>query len=285
METKPDPRSFQHASIGATPRLFVEYTGNGDLAVFLHGVGGHRQDWYGQLPAFAERYRALTWDARGYGQSDDYPGPAALNDFCRDLVQVLDYFNADQAHIIGLSMGGFIAQEFYRNFPERVKSLVLAGTSTGFPAIFDAAWIEDFLRTRCEPLRNGVDIADIAPKIATALVSPMASRAARDRAIDSLLKLRKPVYIKTLQAIARHRIRLDYSQVKVPTLILVGAGDQIMPPRASMQLAGAIPGAELVILDGAGHLVNLEKPEQFNSTVLDFLDRHFPSQQRKRQAQ
>ena len=285
MATMPDTGGFQCATIGAGPGLFVEYAGSGELAVFLHGVGGHRQDWYGQLPAFSGRYRALAWDARGYGRSGDYPGPADLDDFCRDLVQVLDHFNADQAHVIGLSMGGFIAQEFYRAFPGRVKSLVLAGTSKGFPEIYAAAWIGEFLRTRCEPLRNGLDIADIAPKIATALVSPSASRAVRDRAFDSLLKLRKPVYIKSLEAIVRHRIRLDYSQVKVPTLIMVGAEDQIMPPRASVQLAEAISSAELVILNGAGHLVNLEQPDQFNTTVLDFLDRHFPSQPRKRQPQ
>ena len=249
-----DTETLQCATIGAGPGLFVEYAGSGEPVVFLHGVGGHRQDWYGQLPAFSGRYRALTWDARGYGRSGDYPGPATLDDFCGDLVQVLDHFDAQQAHVIGLSMGGFIAQEFYRAFPERVKSLVLAGTSKGFPAIFDDAWIEEFLRTRCEPLSNGLEIADIAPKIVTALVSPSASPAVRERAIDSLVKLRKPVYIKTLAAIARHRIQLDHGQVKVPTLILVGAGDQIMPPRASVQLAEAIPGAELVILEGAGHL-------------------------------
>ena len=69
-----DTKLFHTASIGATPALFVEYTGNGELVVFLHGVGGHRQDWYGQLPAFCRRYRALAWDARGYGQSGNYDG-------------------------------------------------------------------------------------------------------------------------------------------------------------------------------------------------------------------
>jgi 3-oxoadipate enol-lactonase len=272
-----EPTPFDCARVGPAPQLMVEHAGSGELVVFLHGVGGHRQDWYGQLPAFADRYRAVTWDARGYGGSDDYPGPPTFPDFCRDLVRVLDHFGAASAHVVGLSMGGLIAQEFCALHPGRVRSLVLAGTSAGFPTLFDDAWIEGFLRLRCTPLRNGLGMADIAPANAAGLLAGTADEQVRARALDSLLKLRPHTYVKTLEVIARHRVSLDYASVSVPVLVIVGNEDGIMPPRGSRHLARAIPGAQLVILDGAGHLVNLEQPAEFNRAILDFLARRHSS--------
>ena len=103
----------------------------------MHGIGGNRTNWHDQLPAFGARYRAVAWDARGYGLSDDYDGPLSYDDFCGDILRVLDHFGARKAHLVGLSMGGFIAQDFYAHHPERVASLVLADTRPGYEKGFD----------------------------------------------------------------------------------------------------------------------------------------------------
>src|SRR5262245_7941147 len=116
--------------IGPAPRIAVEHMGSGPLVVFLHGIGGNRSNWRDQLPVFAERFHAVAWDARGYGDSDDYDGPLSYDDFCCDLVRVLGHFNADRAHLVGLSMCGFIAKDFYGLISTRVGWLVLAYTGT-----------------------------------------------------------------------------------------------------------------------------------------------------------
>ena len=118
--------------IGPAPRIAVEHTGAGPLVVFLHGIGGNRNNWRDQLPALAQGLHACAWDARGYGDSDDYEGALDFADFSRDLERVLDHFGAAAAHVVGLSMGGLIAQDFYRRHPGRVLSLVLAGTRNVF---------------------------------------------------------------------------------------------------------------------------------------------------------
>ena len=120
--------------IGPAPRIAVDHMGEGALVVFLHGIGGNRTNWRDQLPVFADRFHAVAWDARGYGMSDDYDGPLDYNDFCNDLLRVLDHFEAHRAHLVGLSMGGSIIQDFYAQHAGRVASMVLADTRPGFEA-------------------------------------------------------------------------------------------------------------------------------------------------------
>ena len=102
------------ALIGPAPKIAVDYAGQGDLVVFLHGIGGNRRNWRAQLPVFAAAgFRAVAWDARGYGDSDDYDGPLDFYAFRDDLARVLDHFSAETANIVGLSMGGRIAASFH----------------------------------------------------------------------------------------------------------------------------------------------------------------------------
>src|SRR2546428_4670705 len=145
--------------IPPSPHLAMEHAGAGPLVVFLHGIGGDRATWRHQLPALAASYHVVAWDARGYGESDDYEGPLDFADFGRDLLRVLDYFDARAAHVAGLSMGGLIAQDFYRRHPERVLSLVLADTRNGFQRTNN----DEFLRQREAPLLAGRTPRDIAP--------------------------------------------------------------------------------------------------------------------------
>ncbi|HJU12355.1 MAG TPA: alpha/beta fold hydrolase, partial [Candidatus Binataceae bacterium] len=99
------------------PRIAVDHAGSGHLVVLMHGIGGNRTNWHDQLPAFAAHFHAVSWDARGYGASDHYEGPLDFGDFARDLGRVLDHFSASRAHLVGLSMGGVIAMDFWSRFP------------------------------------------------------------------------------------------------------------------------------------------------------------------------
>src|ERR1700752_3709755 len=138
--------------IPSSPRLAVEHAGAGPLVVFLHGIGSNRGKFYRQVEAVAAAgFHGAAWDARGYGESEDYEGELEFAEFSRDLVRVLDYFSAEAAHVVGVSMGGLIAQDFYRRHPRRVRSLVLAGTRNGY-ARTNAA---EFLKRREAPLLAG----------------------------------------------------------------------------------------------------------------------------------
>jgi pimeloyl-ACP methyl ester carboxylesterase len=247
--------------------------GSGPLVVFLHGIGGNRTNWYGQLEHFSNRFCAVTWDARGYGASNDSPQTLKFSDFADDLLRLLDHCKAERAHLVGLSMGGMIIQDFYGRHAERIATLALVDTSPGFGGVPEAAR-RDFLARRLDPLEKGLTPVDIAPGVVEVLVAKGASAAIREQLRGSLLALRVEPYKQALHAIVTTDFRPVLPKITVPTLVIVGEEDIVTPPSASEFLVKNIAGASLVKIPGAGHLTNIEKPEAFNAALGPFLDRH-----------
>ena len=263
---------YHTALIGPSPRISVDHCGDGELVICLHGIGGNKRNWHGNLEVFGTSFHAVAWDARGYGESEDYEGPLEFSSFAHDVARVLDYFEADMVHIVGLSMGGRIAGFFHRLYPKRVKSLVLCDTHLGFEA-FTPQERQEFVRLRKEPLLNGKEPKDIAPVVAATLIGDPANTLAFERLVDSMSRLHKESYIKTIES----SVNLDhadlFSGVDVPTLVMAGELDTLTTPVMAKRIADKIKNAELVTIPAAGHSVNIEQPEVFNQVVLDFLKR------------
>lgn len=261
-------------SIPGPPRLAVEIAGDGPLCLFLHGIGGHRSNWAAQLPAFAAAgFAAAAWDARGYGDSDDYDGPLAFADFVDDLLRVLDHLGAGRAHLVGLSMGGRIAQAFALAHPDRVGALVLADTHGGFGDLTEEQRA-DYVRARREPLLAGKTTADIAPGVVERLAGPGASDEARAALLASVSALRAESYLKAIEATVTQDRVGDLSALTCPTHFIVGEHDRLTTPDIVRRLAAQLPGSEVTVIRGAGHVSNLEAPEAFNGVALAFLARH-----------
>jgi pimeloyl-ACP methyl ester carboxylesterase len=264
-------RATRHT--GGPVSIACDLTGSGPLVVFLHGIGGNRTNWHGQLEHFGDRFCAVTWDARGYGGSDDSPQTLKFSDFADDLLRLLDHFKAERAHLVGLSMGGMIVQDFYGRYPERVATLALVDTSSGFGGVPEEVR-RDFLSRRLEPLEKGLTPADIAPGVVEVLVGKSASAAVREQMRASMAALRVEPYKQALHAIVTTDFRPVLPKITVPTLVIVGEEDIVTPPSASEFLVKNIAGASLVKIPGAGHLSNIEKPEVFNTALGTFLDQH-----------
>jgi pimeloyl-ACP methyl ester carboxylesterase len=264
-------RTTRHT--GGPVSIAYDITGSGPLVVFLHGIGGNRSNWHGQLDSFGDRFCAVTWDARGYGDSADSPQTLKFSDFADDLLRLLDHFKAERAHLVGLSMGGMIVQDFYGRHPERVATLALVDTSSGFGGVPEEVR-RDFLSRRLEPLEKGLTPADIAPSVVEVLVGKEASAAVRAQMRASMAALRVEPYRQALHAIVTTDFRAVLPKITAPTLVVVGEEDIVTPPSASEFLAKHIAGASLVKIPGAGHLSNLEKPEAFNAALGAFLDQH-----------
>ena len=228
--------------------------------LFLHGIGGHRHHWREQLPVFATRFKAVAWDARGYGDSDDYAGPLDFGLFTQDLLRVLDFFKTQKAHLVGLSMGGRIARNFALRYPERVARLVLANTTPGFDAMSPEA-MKKFVEER----------KNRTPESMKALISPHARPGAYDDLLASFRALRQASYVKTLEASVAQDRAAPIEKIRVPTLVVTSDEDKVYPPEVARGMAKRIPGARLAVISGAGHLSNLEQPGQFNQVVLRFL--------------
>ena len=263
-----DPR--QPYRIPGNPALCAELAGAGPLVLFLHGIGGNRTNWQAQLPAFARHFFCIAWDARGYGDSEDYEGPLAFDDFAADVVRVLDHFESDRAHLVGLSMGGRIAMRTALLYPHRVATLTLADTHEGF-ASFSPEQRREFVDMRCAPLRAGKQPRDIAETVARSLTGPSATSQQLKQLIASIAALHKESYIKTVEASVAQTQPIELGRIRAPAHFIVGADDRLTPPEVHRKMAAALGGAPVSVLADAGHLSNIENSAAFNEAALQWL--------------
>lgn len=259
--------------IPGSPSIAVDHGGQGELLVFMHGIGGNRSNWTEQVALFSKDFHTVAWDARGYGDSDDYDGALDFSDFSRDLVRLLDHFGVDQAHICGLSMGGRIAQDFYALFPERVKTLTLVATFSGFDN-FSLQEKQQFIDLRKKPLLEGKEPKDIAPIVAKTLIGPHSGPEKYQRLVRSMEALHKDSYIKTVEATTMYDRSLNLKNIAVPTKLIYGENDSLTGPTLGEEMAAQIPDADYTLIPRSGHLINMEEPELFNACLEEFLARH-----------
>ena len=261
--------------IPGPPDIAVDEAGEGPLLVFMHGIGGNRTNWTEQVESFAARgFRAVSWDARGYGDSDDYDGPLDFSDFSHDLARLLDHYDVERAHLCGLSMGGRIAQDFHALYPERIATLALVATFAG-QSNFTPAERERFVALRLKPLaEEGKEPKDIAPVVATTLRGPDATEAQYARLVASMAALHKESYMKTVRATSMFERSAELEAIRAPTLLIYGDGDSLTTPEIGRGLHDRIAGSEFVVIPRAGHLINLEKPAEFDAALLPFLTKH-----------
>jgi 3-oxoadipate enol-lactonase len=245
------------------PRLAVSVAGSGELVLFLHGIRGNRRNWAGQVEFFSQRFKAAAWDARGYGDSDDYDGSLQFEYFTGDVLRVAEHFKVEKLHLVGLSMGGRIARNVALRAPERVRSLVLISTNPGFDAMSPES-VKRFITER----------RSRTPQTLRRLLGSKPNHAAYQELLDSVSRIHEVSYQKTLEASVAQDRAAPIEQIRVPTLVLAGEEDTVYPPELAREMAQRIPGAVLLMFERTGHLANLEQPERFNKAVLDFLSRH-----------
>jgi 3-oxoadipate enol-lactonase len=240
----------------------VSVAGEGSLVLFLHGIRGHRGQWARQLEFFSKRFKAAAADARGFGESDDYDGWLVFDDLIADVLRVARYFKSERAHIVGLAMGGRIGRHVALRHPERVASLTLVSTNPGFDAL-SANEVRRFVTER--PNRT--------PEAVKSLLGRGARAGALEEVQEGVARLREPSYLKMLEASVLQDRATPLENLSVPTLVVAGDEDRVLPVEMTRAMAARIPGAEVALMQGVGHFPNLEQPERFNETVIDFITR------------
>ena len=257
--------------VPGSPRIAYDHLGEGEMVLFLHGIGGNRTNWQDQLLCFAKYYHAVAWDARGYGLSDDYQGPLKFDEFATDICRLLDHLCVTRTHIVGLSMGGRIALDFIAKFPHRVITLTLSGTRSSF---LQRSEIErrEFIRLRKKPLvEDGKEPRDIAPIVARTLMGRRATETHFAQLVESISLLHKDSYIKTIEASTCYDRSAELEGIVAPTLLLYGGDDRLNGPTLGREIASKINGSKFIEIPDAGHLCNIEAPKEFNDAVLKFL--------------
>lgn len=255
-------------------QIFWEEQGSGEPLLLVMGLGWPRQMWARHLPALTERFRVITFDNRGVGQTATTSSRWTLSDMADDALAVLDSAGVTQAHVYGASMGGAIAQVMTIEHPERVGDLILGCTATRAARRHVPMWL--VIRHLLPALVAGRQARTEA--LARALVyGPSTNPALIAEDIRLLNSLHRPA-----EGIrAQRRAVLDYEgsqlrlgSVRAPTLIIHGSDDRVVPLRYGEELARLIPGADLVVLPGAGHMYITDATQAADSAVLSFLAAH-----------
>jgi 3-oxoadipate enol-lactonase len=241
---------------------------NGPPIVFLHGVGGDHATWRPQLSSFAAGYRCFAWDMPGYGASP--PREMAFPALAAALAQLLDSLGLPKIHLVGQSLGGMIAQEFAASFAGRLLSIALVATSPAFGRA-DKDWQQKFIDDRIGALERGATMPQLARANIGRIVGPGADPAGVEIAVGCTANLPVESYKKAIRMIVGFDRRDALPNIKVPTLAIAGALDQVAPAPMMEKMAGRIAGARFVAVPDAGHLINLERPDAFNAALCAFL--------------
>lgn len=247
--------------------------GTGTPLLLIHGFPHDRTLWAPQLTGMADAARVIAPDLRGFGAWADLPDRPVLTmeDHARDLRDLLDALRIERAVIAGLSMGGYVALAFLDAFPERTRGLVLCSTRAG-------ADTEEGRKgrqaTADRVLREGT--AGLAEELAPQMLSA-ATRTARPELIAdvrTMIARQRPAAVAAAALGMARRMdrRPMLPGIRVPTLVLTGDADEMIPDTESRAMAAAIPGSRLVVVPDAGHLVGLEAPQAFDRAVRSFLE-------------
>jgi len=246
-------------------------SGTGPVIVLLHGFPFNRSLWTDQVVALSQSYRVITPDLRGFGDSESGESPATMNSMAQDVAKLMDSLNIATATIGGLSMGGYVVLAFYNQFPERAKALILADTRPQGDT-------EEAKQVRSKQAEDGLSqgMAGIVNSMLPKLFTPdsVTKHPEAVKRVREMMMTTKPA--GAAAALLGMAMREDHtemlSRINVPTLILVGRDDAITQVADNEGMHARIPGSQLVVIENAGHVSNVEQADVFNSELLSFLN-------------
>lgn len=252
----------------AEPALYYEESGRGPAVVLIHGGQLDRRMWDTQFRDYARSYRVIRYDVRGYGRSQRPTQPYSDT---KDLLSLLDALGVRRAHLVGLSLGGRIALDFVVAHPDRVASLVLAGPGLGgFPDSpeEEKRFVKILRAAQDGHLDRAAELWLKDPYMAPAMEHPELAPRIRQLALDNAdNNLANPLLNRAPDPPTATRL----GEIRAPTLIILGSRDVPWIKAVVETLGKKIPQARKVVIEGAGHMVNMEKPAEFDRAVLGFL--------------
>lgn len=250
-------------------QIAYERAGSGPLLVLLHGyVGDGPTTWRRQLDGLSDEFTVVAWDAPGAGRSTDPPERFGLDGYARCLAGFIETLRLGTASVAGLSFGGILALALQRRHSARSSALILASAYAGWGGSLPPEVAE-------QRLRQALVLADRAPgAFVAALLPTMFSKPMPRETLDSFRASMQAFHPRGFRAMAQasaEDVRDVLPHVDVPTLLVYGERDVRAPLTVAEALHAAITGSTLVVLPDAGHLCNLEAPDEFNVAIRDFL--------------
>jgi 3-oxoadipate enol-lactonase len=252
--------------------MYYEVHGKGKPLLLISGLGSDLNGWALQIPEFAKKYRVIAFDNRGSGRTDAPDMPYSIRMMAEDTVGLMDALSIEKAHVLGVSMGGYIAQELAIRYPGRVESLILVTTSVG-PYLLKISVLQAWARQALRDMRPMTFFQIMLPFMFND--SSFESPGVLEMAVATIAgHSSTPPHIlaRQMTACVEHDARDRIGQITAPTLVLAGKEDPFVPFSLFEELAASIPNARFRVLDGGGHGFNASMADKFNRAVLEFLE-------------
>lgn len=260
-----DNTALPYADINGARIRYVD-KGNGPPLLLIHGLGATHADWQQQIDFFARLFRVIAPDLRGHGDSEG-DGPFSVDRLASDLSQLLDVLRVGAFFIAGHSMGGAVAMQLALFKPERVKKLVLADT---LPSFQPNSWRKRIMFWSRLLLMRVFGPVVLAKQMAKNMFPKPSQEALRELVTMNNNRTPKAVYVSLLKELSRWSVEDKLSWLVMPTFVIAGEND-FFPPTEAQSFADGLPDGRCRIMEGARHHLPLEKPEDFNRIVMEFL--------------
>jgi 3-oxoadipate enol-lactonase len=248
-------------------RINYKVEGLGESLVMIAGFSSSRTSWASQIPFFKKHFQVITFDNRGVGKSDKPEGPYSTRIMADDVIKLMDHLEITRANVMGISMGGMIAQEVGINYPERIQKLVLACTfSCKDETSGDTADQAKLLGLSAQKMAAGMARLAVNKPFNQFFLGIIAAIGATFTSASSKTGLKAQ-----REACNLHNALDRLPLIKASTLVIVGTKDRIIKPVSSEVIAKNIPGAQLVEVEGGSHMLFMEMKDRFNREVFDFL--------------
>ena len=236
--------------------------------MFLHGLGGSRTSWEPQLTGLSSGFRCIAWDMPGYGASAPV-APLTFASIADSVARLLDAAAVERAHLVGESFGGMHALHTALRHPDRVGRLVLANTSPAFG--LDGTDPDAWQAARLAPLDAGLTPADIAEQVLTSVAGPRLDADTLAMRVAGFARIPSAGLRAAVECLPAHNVLDRLPEISAPSLVIAGELDAETPHSYARALAEGLQDAELVVLEGVGHLAVSEAPKTFNQLARAFL--------------
>ena len=264
--------------------LYYEEAGEGEPLLMVMGLGTDHLGWILQVPEFSKHYRVITFDNRDCGQSPHTEGPYEIKDMAQDALGLADQLGLDTFHLVGMSMGGAIAQEMALAAPERIRTLTLVVTYAG-----GGSWARERARLWGPAMQSREQLIDWLLLLGMSeefFAQPGAVEYSRDLLLNNPHPQPIEAFRRQLEASGRHDTRDRLPSLTMPVHVIGAEHDMLVPVWKSKEIAELVPGAKLSIMERAPHALNMERAQEFNELVLGWIaSAGQPDPQARRSAQ
>jgi pimeloyl-ACP methyl ester carboxylesterase len=255
-------------------RLYYEVHGEGEPMLCVMGLASDHVSWALQLRDWTKHHRVVVFDNRDVGQSSEADGPYDTPDLAADALALADALELDSFHLVGMSLGGAIAQEIALAAPERIRTLTLIVSFAGA-----GAWALQRARTwtairRRQSREEHIDYLMLLAMSERFFSQPEQVEFLRNVMIDNPHPQSEDAFIRQLEASSRHETRDRLPSLSMPVHVLGAEFDTLVPRWKAEEIAALIPGARYTLMEGSGHACNVEAADRLNAAVLEFIAEH-----------